>query len=70
VVGRAVMVTVQLTHNDAVHVSAVARSAYGTMPVGSVPPGMHKFRSYPDWCASVPAGAGDGGGVGGGDGGR
>jgi hypothetical protein len=68
VVVRKVMVTVQLTHNDAVHVSAVARSAYGTMPFGSVLPGTHKFRFFPYSCASVPAGAGDGVGVG--DGGR
>jgi hypothetical protein len=57
------MVTVQPTHNDAVHVSAAARSAYATMPFGSVLPGMHKFRFLPDWCGTVPAGAGDGVGV-------
>jgi arabinoxylan arabinofuranohydrolase len=49
---RTVMVTVQPTHNDAVHVSAAARSAYATMPFGSVLPGMHKFRFLPDWCGT------------------
>jgi hypothetical protein len=59
------MVMVQLTRNDAVHVPPVAWLAYGALPLGSVPPGMDESGFVPDWCASVPAGAGDRGGDGG-----
>jgi hypothetical protein len=62
---RTVMVTVQPTHNDAVHVSAVARSAYGTMPHGSVPAGHAQVPVRPPLVRKVPAGAGDDGGDGG-----
>ncbi len=55
-VGKKVMVTVEVTNNEAVHVKASAESAYGSAPFGAVPPGKTKSRSFPAGVASVPAG--------------
>ncbi len=55
-VGEKVMVTVEVTNNEAVHVKASAESAYGARPFGSVPPGKQKPRSFPTNEASVAAG--------------
>jgi beta-xylosidase len=51
-----VVLTVQVTNSETVAVSAVAKSAYGTMPFGSVPVGKQESRSLPTGAASVPAG--------------
>ncbi|MFU8876299.1 family 43 glycosylhydrolase [Micromonospora sp. SL4-19] len=55
-VGGKVMVTVQVTNDEAVHVSASATSEYGSTPFGAVPPGKQKYRSFPTDAADVPAG--------------
>src|SRR5690606_24022721 len=55
-VGDKVIVTVQLTNDEEVHVSASATSAYGSRPFGAVPPGKQKTRSFPTDAAQVPAG--------------
>ncbi|MFU8876298.1 family 43 glycosylhydrolase [Micromonospora sp. SL4-19] len=55
-VGGKVMVTVEVSNNEAAHVSASAGSAYGMRPFGAVPPGKRKSRPLPTDAASVPAG--------------
>jgi arabinoxylan arabinofuranohydrolase len=55
-VGSNVLLTVQVTNNGTVPMSAVAKSAYGTVRFGSVPVGKQESRSLPIGAASVPAG--------------
>ncbi|MFB4268289.1 family 43 glycosylhydrolase [Nonomuraea sp. GTA35] len=54
--GGKVTLTVRVTNNERTHVSAWASSPYGTKPLGTIPAGEQKSRSFPARAASVPAG--------------
>ncbi|MGW6502253.1 family 43 glycosylhydrolase [Nonomuraea angiospora] len=55
-VGRKVLLTVRVTNNEKAHVRASAESAYGTRPIGTIPAGKQKSRSFPTRAESLPAG--------------
>jgi beta-xylosidase len=54
--GGMVTLTVRVTNNEKVHVSASAKSAYGAKPLGTIPAGQQKSRSFPTHAANVLAG--------------